>query len=278
MVSQLVIDNVSSFTIYICQSDIKHKQSEQTKNFLPLLLSLINFFFAFICQVMSEPIPESIPTSADPRSRRATKKRALTPVSQQSAQVDALFAHPERSVTIPNPSKARTLAPPPEVVANVQGSSAGAGSGEFHVYKAARRKEYERLRMMDTETKREEADREFEDKREELRRADEEKTKKNKARREKQKARKDKAKAKSNVRSGVDCSNGVQHANRGQIDGQNEERNGVNGKDSGKEVSKPSALPTDRDLSTSQKTDHTNYEGGEVKAVQDVGIIIHDDG
>ena len=32
---------------------------------------------------------------------------------------------------------------------NVQGSSAGAGSGEFHVYKQSRRREYERLKIMD---------------------------------------------------------------------------------------------------------------------------------
>lgn len=32
---------------------------------------------------------------------------------------------------------------------NVQGSSAGAGSGEFHVYKQSRRREYERLKLMD---------------------------------------------------------------------------------------------------------------------------------
>lgn len=34
---------------------------------------------------------------------------------------------------------------------NVQGSSAGAGSGEFHVYKASRRREYERLQLMEEE-------------------------------------------------------------------------------------------------------------------------------
>ena len=32
---------------------------------------------------------------------------------------------------------------------NVQGSSAGAGSGEFHVYKASRRREYERLKLLE---------------------------------------------------------------------------------------------------------------------------------
>ena len=36
---------------------------------------------------------------------------------------------------------------------NVQGSSAGAGSGEFHVYKAGRRREYERLKLMEEEAR-----------------------------------------------------------------------------------------------------------------------------
>ncbi|KAG9388192.1 DUF1168 domain protein [Pyrenophora tritici-repentis] len=104
---------------------------------------------------MSEPIPESIPTSADPRSRRPTKKRALTPQSAQASQVEALFAKPDRDIHIPSTgalSKNSSL--PPEIVANVQGSSAGAGSGEFHVYKASRRREYERLRLMDEEKNR----------------------------------------------------------------------------------------------------------------------------
>ncbi|KAA8626032.1 repeatdomain protein [Pyrenophora tritici-repentis] len=106
---------------------------------------------------MSEPIPESIPTSADPRSRRPTKKRALTPQSAQASQVEALFAKPDRDIHIPSTgalSKNSSL--PPEIVANVQGSSAGAGSGEFHVYKASRRREYERLRLMDEEVQKEE--------------------------------------------------------------------------------------------------------------------------
>ncbi|KAK2790929.1 hypothetical protein FQN52_005374 [Onygenales sp. PD_12] len=141
---------------------------------------------------MSEPIPESIPTSQDPRSKRPLKRRALTPVSEQATQIDTLFKNPSRDLQIPTSSKQRTngsslLPPPPEIVANVQGSSAGAGSGEFHVYKAARRREYERVRLMEDQLRVEQADEMFEKRREEIRKRDEERTEKNRKKREKKK-------------------------------------------------------------------------------------------
>ena len=140
---------------------------------------------------MSEPIPESIPTSADPRSHRPTKRRALTPTTAQAASLNALFSKPD--VEIPLPSSALTtksrVAAPPEIVANVQGSSAGAGSGEFHVYKASRRREYERVKAMDEEVEKEKADREFETQREEKRKRDEERTERNRKKRMKKKGK-----------------------------------------------------------------------------------------
>lgn len=139
---------------------------------------------------MSEPIPEAVPTSQDPRSKRPLKRRALTPVTQQASHVEALFAKPDREIPIPTGTVTKKgLAPPPEIVANVQGSSAGAGSGEFHVYKASRRREYERIKLMEEEVAKEEADAEFEKKRVEMRMKDEQKTGKNRKRREKRKGK-----------------------------------------------------------------------------------------
>ncbi|KAI5236252.1 hypothetical protein E4T42_09527 [Aureobasidium subglaciale] len=143
---------------------------------------------------MSENIPESIPTHRDPRSGQATKKRALSPRSKQSAHLEALFANPDKPINLPNTSTTKSSTLPPEIVANVQGSSAGAGSGEFHVYKASRRREYERLRAMDEEKETEEKDAEFVAKKTEQERKDAEKTEKNRLKREKARQRKEKGK------------------------------------------------------------------------------------
>ena len=165
-----------------------------------------------------------------------------------------MFANPDREIKLPSGPKAKTLAAPPEIVANVQGSSAGAGSGEFHVYKASRRREYERLRLMDEEVKREEADKDFEEKQEEMRKKDEAKTSKNKARRDKAKARKEKAKGK-----GVADANGDHEAEvNGTADG------------AGKKGLKPMVVSRDNQSDELEP-------GGEVKNVDQIGIVIHDE-
>ena len=201
---------------------------------------------------MSEPIPESIPTSQDPRSKRPTKRLALTPTGQQATQLEALFAKPDRDIVLPasDSTKQRGLAPPPEIVANVQGSSAGAGSGEFHVYKASRRREYERLKLMDEEVKREKENEEFEKSKEERKKKDEAKTNKNKARREKLKARKAGKKGKDGAEGGMD---GVVATNGG----------GDVKAAKGEDVPEVAAV--------------NGKVASETKVVEEEGVLIHDD-
>ncbi|KAA8575728.1 hypothetical protein EYC84_004838 [Monilinia fructicola] len=143
---------------------------------------------------MSENIPESIPTSADARSKRPLKRRAISPRSETASQIDKLMAAPDRDIIIPSSTsltvKRDAGANVPEIVQNVQGSSAGAGSGEFHVYKASRRREYERLKSMDEEVRKEEEAEQWEREKKEREEKDAEKTRKAREKREKKRQKK----------------------------------------------------------------------------------------
>lgn len=60
--------------------------------------------------------------------------RHATPAEIQAHQLSKLLSHPEKEVYIPKRPQegvGKTLRPPREMMKNVQGSSAGAGSGEF---------------------------------------------------------------------------------------------------------------------------------------------------
>ncbi|KAH8723380.1 hypothetical protein GQ44DRAFT_685153 [Phaeosphaeriaceae sp. PMI808] len=206
---------------------------------------------------MSEPIPESIPTSADPRSKRPTKKRALTPRDNHASSVEALFAKPERDIVIPSTAVAKLLSAPPEMVANVQGSSAGAGSGEFHVYKASRRREYERIRLMDDEVRAEEEEKAAREKREELEKKDRKKTEKNREKRKKERERKERArKGKKDTGS---------------------EREGTPA-EAGGDKSKRKLAPSENTSRLDIDNDRDAHgEGGEVKNAEEIGLVIEDD-
>lgn len=212
---------------------------------------------------MSEPIPESIPTSSDRRSQRPLKRArgADTALAAQASSINNLFADPEKEIQIPNTTsnKASRLAPPPEIVANVQGSSAGAGSGEFHVYKASRRREYERLREMDAEAKKEEETAAWEKEEQERRQRDEERTARN---REKRAKKKGKQGGKSTAKPGADTL-GSQGSNRDSAAGQVSDS-----------VKKAAQVP--RREADGDESGPTKNSNGEV--LEEFGVVIHDDG
>jgi hypothetical protein len=71
------------------------------------------------------------------------------PTVADQNQLDKLLNNPDKEIRLPTATKERTLRAPVEMMKSVQGSSSGAGSGEFHVYKQSRRREYERIKLME---------------------------------------------------------------------------------------------------------------------------------
>ncbi|XP_038106341.1 PRKR-interacting protein 1 homolog [Culex quinquefasciatus] len=106
----------------------------------------------------------------------------------QRAKLEKLMKNPEKPVIIPEHPKARDFSSAiPSFVRNVMGSSAGAGSGEFHVYRHLRRKEYARQKHIQEKSRAEELNDEFQDKLERNRQEAEERTAKKRAKRLKKK-------------------------------------------------------------------------------------------
>ncbi|KAL0063388.1 hypothetical protein AAF712_009697 [Marasmius tenuissimus] len=138
----------------------------------------------------------------DKDASRPANRHALTVVEKQRAQLDKLLKDPTKAAYIPPPPKEKTIRAAREMMKNVQGSSAGAGSGEFHVYKASRRREYERLNLLEEEARKEVETAEFERRRKEAEEVAEAKTAKNRAKRQKKKDRSKAAKSESKTTEG----------------------------------------------------------------------------
>jgi len=100
--------------------------------------------------------PEHRGRSASPErngSAGPSKKPKFTTTDIYRRQIEKLFDNPEKEIQLPAGPKEKSVRAPVEMMKNVQGSSSGAGSGEFHVYKQARRREYERLKIMSDKQK-----------------------------------------------------------------------------------------------------------------------------
>ncbi|GAA5805840.1 hypothetical protein EDC94DRAFT_589365 [Helicostylum pulchrum] len=113
-------------------------------------------------------------------------RHILTPLELQQEKLEKLFEKIDKPVFIPEPPKEKnTIQAPKDFIRNVSGSSAGAGSGDFHVYRAQRRREYARMKNMDDQELKEKEEREYSEKLARLREADEERTAKKRAKRQK---------------------------------------------------------------------------------------------
>lgn len=77
----------------------------------------------------------------------------------QRKKIEKLMENPDKLVDIPERDQSsKQTHQPPDFVRNVMSSSAGAGSGVFHVYRHLRRKEMARLKEMEKNATEEELD------------------------------------------------------------------------------------------------------------------------
>lgn len=104
--------------------------------------------------------------SEKPKKDAETKPKFVvrTPTDVQRIKLQKLMANPTKEIII-QPVQGKKSSDPsgavPSFVRNVMGSSAGAGSGEFHVYRHLRRKEFARQKQIEQKSKVEEMDEAF---------------------------------------------------------------------------------------------------------------------
>merc|ERR1711963_561967 len=114
-------------------------------------------------------------------------RKVTTPQDLQKLKVEKLMSRPDREVIIPEKSKEKQPRAPLEFIRNIWGSSSGAGSGDFHVYRGVRRREYARQKFMKAKNEKEELDEIFAKKVEQNKIEAEERTAKKRAKRLKKK-------------------------------------------------------------------------------------------
>ncbi|XP_072099810.1 PRKR-interacting protein 1 homolog [Mobula birostris] len=140
-----------------------------------------------------------------------------TAAEEQRLKLERLMRNPDKQVLIGEKPKEWAPRPPPEFVRDVMGSSAGAGSGEFHVYRHLRRREYMREDFMEKQATQQRLDEEFQKKLDENRRVAEERT--GKRRRKRQKLKQKKILAKKAKQEQTKATDGSETSGSGEDEG-----------------------------------------------------------
>ncbi|VIO92511.1 Hypothetical 21.6 kDa protein F37A4.2 in chromosome III, putative [Brugia malayi] len=131
------------------------------------------------------------------------EQKARTAYDLMRMRLERLQKNIEKPVSIPQRRDGRKPRPPPDFVRNVVGSSAAAGSAEFHIFRNNRKREMDRLDYMNNKALQEELDEKF---LAERRRRAEEEEKKTARKRLKRQRYKEKMKSlkKKNEKSGTE--------------------------------------------------------------------------
>ncbi|CAH7257394.1 PRKR-interacting protein 1 [Phodopus roborovskii] len=138
---------------------------------------------------MASPVASSV---RPPRPKKEPQTLVIpkNAAEEQKLKLERLMKNPDKAVPIPDKMNEWAPRPPPEFVRDVMGSSAGAGSGEFHVYRHLRRREYQRQDYMDAMAEKQKLDAEFQKRLEKNKIAAEEQTAKRRKKRQKLKEKK----------------------------------------------------------------------------------------
>lgn len=126
-----------------------------------------------------------------------------TAADVQRFKLQKLLKNPDKPAYIPEKpeEKLPRVFKPPEFVRNIWGSSAGAGSGDFHVYRGVRRREYARQKFLTEKSEKDKLDDEFQKRLKEHKKADQDKSAKKRAKRMKKKMKQKAKKTKLNSNS-----------------------------------------------------------------------------
>ncbi|XP_064096694.1 PRKR-interacting protein 1 homolog [Macrobrachium nipponense] len=168
----------------------------------------------------------------------------------QRLKLQKLMKNPEKLAFIPDKPKEKKFSDPAEFVRNVMGSSAGAGSGEFHVYRHIRRREYARQEFLQELKEKDELDRVYHEKIKQNKLEMEQKAakKRNKRQRQKEKQKAKRQKLKAMKKNGIPVEKSSSSSESSEDEEKEEELKSDDSCSKGEKVQKSSKVVTEENV------------------------------